>query len=62
MHSDGDVESWVKFHFPSARPTVCVCLAPLLLVAHWLTHLFEPDFAIAFDPVRAPRAWHVVCL
>jgi hypothetical protein len=24
VHSDGDVESLVKFHSPSARPTVCV--------------------------------------
>jgi hypothetical protein len=23
VHSDGDVESLVKFHSPSARPTVC---------------------------------------
>ena len=30
-----------------------------LLVPHWLTHLFEPDFAVAFDPVRTPLAWHV---
>ena len=28
MHSDGDVESLVKFHSPSARPTAGVCVAP----------------------------------